>query len=197
MSSDALTGSIDLAATLAIGKPVHTEGLLAISPQLLIRRAEKLDTACTSLLAQALDRSELLLPAVLDPHDPEAIVVAKLEARLPFVVDGLTEHYWTNTDIERAKNRIDAAPLDPKWVQDLCYAAFAIGIASPRYVSQAITTARAASGQVPTEWWLPVMIFGCRALNNETRPPRFLPLTPQAPLHFNAWLKPREQWKPF
>ncbi len=143
MSLDALTGAIDLAATLAFGKPVHTEGLLATSPQLLIRRAEKLDTACTSLLAQALDRNQMLLLAILDPYDPEAILAAKLEARLPFVVDGPTEHYWTYSDIERARTKIKTALLDPKWVQDLCDAALAIGIASPRFVTQAVATARA------------------------------------------------------
>jgi magnesium chelatase subunit D len=143
MSSDALTGAIDLAATLAFGKPVQTEGLLATCPRLLIRRAEKLDVACTSLLAQALDRNELMLLAVLDSFDPDATLAAKLEARLPFVVDGPTEQRWTCADIANAKNRMEATPFDPKWVQDLCDAALAIGISSPRHVLQAVATARA------------------------------------------------------
>ena len=143
MTADALTGSVDLAATLAFGKPVHTEGLLSTHPQLLIRRAEKLDVTCTSLLAQALDRNEMVLIAVIDPYDDEAFLATKLEARLPFVVDGPAEPYWTSSDIECAKTRTGMAPIEAKWVQDLCSAALAIGISSPRFVSQAVATARA------------------------------------------------------
>ena len=143
MTADALTGSVDLAATLAFGKPVHTEGLLSTHPQLLIRRAEKLDVTCTSLLAQALDRNEMVLIAVIDPYDDEAFLATKLEARLPFVVDGPAEPYWTSSDIECAKARTGMAPIEAKWVQDLCSAALAIGISSPRFVSQAAATARA------------------------------------------------------
>ena len=143
MSADALTGSVDLAATLAFGKHVHTEGLLKAHPQLLVRRAEKLDVACTSLLAKALDQNQLMLIAVMDPYDEEAILAAKLEARLPFVVDEPAELHWTASDIERAKSKIETASIDPKWMQDLCNAAVAIGITSPRFVLQAVATARA------------------------------------------------------
>lgn len=143
MSADALTGSVDLAATLAFGKLIHIEGLLATHPRLLVRRAEKLDVACTSLLAQALDQNQLMLIAVMDPYDEDTFLAAKLEARLPFVVDGPAEPHWTNADIERAKKRVETAAIDPKWIQDLCDAAVAIGISSPRHVLQAVATARA------------------------------------------------------
>ena len=143
MSADALTGSVDLAATLAFGKPVHTEGLLASHPKLLVRRSERLDVACASLLAQALDRNELLLIAVIDPYDEDAFLAAKLEARLPFVVDGQVEPHWTIAEIEAAKNRIETTLIEPQWVQDMCNAALAIGISSPRFVVQAVATARA------------------------------------------------------
>ena len=145
MTAEALTGSVDLAATLAFGKPVHTAGLLATEPRLLVRRAERLDVACSSLLAQALDRNELLLIAVIDPYEEDAFLAAKLEARLPFVVDGSVEPYWTIADIQAAKNRAEKTAIDPKWVQDLCGAALAIGITSPRFVLQAVATARALS----------------------------------------------------
>ncbi len=143
MSEDALTGSVDLAATLAFGRPVHTEGLLITHRQLLVRRAEKLDVACTSLLAKALDQNQLMLIAVMDPYDEDAVLAAKLEARLPFVVDESAALHWTTADIERAKNKMETASIDPKWVQDLCSAALAIGISSPRFVLQTVATARA------------------------------------------------------
>ena len=143
MSAEALSGSVDLAATLAFGKPVYTEGLLATHPRLMVRRAEKLDVACTSLLAKALDQNQLLLIAVMDPYDADALLAEKLEARLPFVVDEPAELRWTSSDIQCAKNRIERTPVDPKWVRDFCSAALAIGISSPRFVLQAVATARA------------------------------------------------------
>ncbi len=143
MSAEALSGSVDLAATLAFGKPVYTEGLLATHPRLLVRRAEKLDVACTSLLAKALDQNQLLLIAVMDPYDADAFLAEKLEARLPFVVSEPAEPHWTSSDIKRAKNKIEKAAIDPKWVHDLCSAALTIGISSPRFVLQAVATARA------------------------------------------------------
>ena len=143
MSADALVGSVDLAATLALGKPIHTEGLLTTHPRLMVRRAEKLDVACSSLLAKALDQNQLLLIAVMDPYDPDAFLAEKLEARLPFVVDEPAELRWTSSDIKCAKNRIERTPIDPKWVGDLCSAALAIGISSPRFVLQAVAAAHA------------------------------------------------------
>ena len=151
MSAEALTGSVDLAATLAYGKPVHTEGLLTTHSRLLVRRAEKLDVACTSLLAQALDQNQLLLIAVMDPYDEDAFLAAKLEARLPFVVDEPAEAHWTISDIQSAKARMKATSIEPKWVQDLCNAALSIGISSPRFVSQAVATARALAALRDTQ----------------------------------------------
>ena len=143
LSIDALSGAIDLAATLAVGRPVHARGLLETHPRLLVRRAERLDTACTSQMAQALDRDELLLIASIDPHDEEAALAPKLEARLPFVVGGDAEPNWSISEIEQARKRLGAITIAPNHIKDLCDASLAIGIASPRSVLQAVTTARA------------------------------------------------------
>lgn len=145
MSSEALTGSIDLATTLALGKPVHTLGLLASHPKLLVRRAERLDFSCTSLMAQALDRGELLLFAEIDPHDTEAMLAAKLEERLAFCVEDKAEAYWLPVMISEAKSRLSKDMLDEKWLVEICKVAFAIGIESPRAVLQAVTTACAVA----------------------------------------------------
>ncbi len=142
ISADALTGTIDLASTLALGKPVQTEGLLATNPNLLVGRADRLDVACASLMSQALDRNELMLVAVMDPHDPDAQLAAKLEARLPFVVEGVAQNDWTQSTIADAKANLSATAIDTKLLQDLCNAGLAIGITSPRYVLQAVTAAR-------------------------------------------------------
>ena len=142
MSADALTGTIDLAATLALGRPIQTEGLLTTHPRLLVRRAERLDAACTSLMAAAFDRQALLLLAVMDPHDPESVLAAKLEERLPFRVEGQAARYWSAAMIASARARLGVQAIAPKLLGDLCHAALAIGITSPRAVVQAVTAAR-------------------------------------------------------
>ena len=143
LASDALTGSVDLAATLAFGKPVLTPGILAAEARLLIRRAERIDTACTSLMAAALDRKALLLVAVMDPHDEEAALSPKLEARMPFRVEGDAQPSWSVDDISRAKALLADDLVDSRWVTELCEAALSIGIASPRAVLQAVVAAKA------------------------------------------------------
>jgi magnesium chelatase subunit D len=143
LAVEALNGSVDLAATLALGKRVEAQGLLAVRPKLLVRRAERLDTACTSLMAQALDREELLLIAVMDFNDPDAALAAKLEARLPFRIEGEAEAYWTPAAIAAAKQSVTTITIEAKWIDELCAAALAIGIASPRNVLQAVAVARA------------------------------------------------------
>jgi magnesium chelatase subunit D len=145
LAADALTGSIDLAATLAFGKPVYTEGLLTTQPKLLVRRAERLDSACASLLAQALDRESLLLIAVMDVNDREATLAAKLEARLPFLVTSEAEPHWTWQAIADARLRMRGDDVDPRWINELCTAAFSIGITSPRAVLQTLKAARAVA----------------------------------------------------
>ena len=143
LAADALTGSLDLAATLALGRPVQTEGLLATHPNLLMRRAERLDAACTSLLAQALDQSAVLLIATVDPHDQDAVLAARLEERLPFQIETRAALHWTHEDIALAKRKRAKQIFDQTLLEDLCNAALAIGISSPRSVLQAVAAARA------------------------------------------------------
>ena len=143
LSSDALEGAVDLAATLALGKPVHAAGLLDTNPYMLVRRAERLDSACTSLMAQALDRNELLLIASIDLHDDDAVLAPKLEARLTFCVEGYAEPVWTYADILQATANLSRNSIEPRHIKDLCEASLSIGIASPRTVYQAVITSRA------------------------------------------------------
>ena len=143
LSSDALEGAVDLAATLAFGKPVHGAGLLYTNPYMLVRRVERLDAACTSLMAQALDRNELLLIACIDLHDDDAALAPKLEARLTFCVEDDAEPVWSNEDILLARANLSRNSIEPRYIKDLCEAALSIGIASPRTVYQAVITSRA------------------------------------------------------
>ncbi len=142
LNVEALTGTIDLAATLALGKPVLTAGLLAEHSRLWVRRAERLDTACASLMAQALDDHALMLVAVADLQGEEDSVAPKLSERMPFLVETLADQYWTSEDIALAKKALSHDDVDPKWVDQLCDVALSIGIASPRAVVQAVKAAR-------------------------------------------------------
>jgi magnesium chelatase subunit D len=145
LAADALTGSVDLAATLALGKPVHTAGLLAQEVRLLMRRAERLDAACASLMAQALDRQSLMLIAAIDFSDDDAVMAEKLAERLPFYVEGQVDAWWTAMDISAARDVMSVADVDDKWIRDLCGAALSVGVASPRAVLQAVGAARAVA----------------------------------------------------
>lgn len=142
LTADALTGSVDLAATLALGKPVQTFGLLDGEARLMVRRAERLDLTCVSLMARALDRDGLLLIAVMNPQDIDAVLAAKLEARLPFRIEGSGEAHWSSTQVAQAKTLLPSVTADIKWLQELCEVAVSIGIESPRAVLQAVAVAR-------------------------------------------------------
>jgi magnesium chelatase subunit D len=142
LAADALTGSIDLAATLAIGRPVQTQGLLIPQAKLLVRRADRLDTACASLMAQALDMRELMLIAATDLDDEDAALSQKLSERLPFQVNTKADAYWTAEDIELAKS-IVPNDMQQKWLANLCDVALSVGILSPRAVVQAVEVAQA------------------------------------------------------
>ncbi len=145
MTAEALTGSMDLATTLALGRPMYSEGLLTTNPILWVRRAERLDAACSSLLSHALDHRQILLMAVIDENDSDAVPPAKLEDRLPFRVFDQAEVHWTRDDIKNAQDIMVQQPLAQNFLEDLCNAAFAVGISSPRTLVQAIATARAVA----------------------------------------------------
>lgn len=142
LAADALTGSVDLAATLALGKPVLSEGLLARHSRFLLRRAERLDVTCTSLMSNALDRGTIMLIAAMNFQDEEAVLNPKLEARLPFRVEDMAQSYWSAEEIVQARAAMAGEEMDPQLIRDMCEVALSIGIGSPRTVLQAVTAAR-------------------------------------------------------
>jgi magnesium chelatase subunit D len=142
VSSDTLLGAIDLAATLATGRPVHTLGLLQQHPRLVLRRAERLDAACAAIIAKSLDDGELVLIAAIDAADADAALSPKLEARLSFFVSDAAQVLWTTSQINDAQQALPTVVLPEVMITQLCAAALAIGIASPRAVLQTVTTAR-------------------------------------------------------
>lgn len=93
--ADALDGGLDLAATLASGKPVMRPGLLAEIGDgiLLVPMAERLSQALSARLAAALDRGGPTLvlldesPPPEPGEPPEAVIAASLVERLAVHLD--------------------------------------------------------------------------------------------------------------
>lgn len=144
IAAEALEGSIDLAATLATGRPVRTTGLIAdgVEARLLIRRVERLDAACASLMARALDSGTLLLVASCDLDDADAIPAPRLAERLPFLVRDEAVARWTPEIIARARGLLQEAPFASGMLRELCQIAASVGIGSPRAILQCLVAAR-------------------------------------------------------
>jgi magnesium chelatase subunit D len=145
LQPDALTGALDLSATLAMGRPVHSPGLLLPNSQakLLLRRAASLDHSCASLMAHSIDRGELLLIAADRFSETDLTIAPKLEERLAFKVTGKAEKQWTLEELHLARMRLQGISIDARLIDELCEAALALGIPSPRPVLQAMQAAKA------------------------------------------------------
>jgi magnesium chelatase subunit D len=141
VNADVFTGALDLAATLALGKPVRAPGLLQTADvsHLLMRRVEALDAAVVSHLCEMLDNEQLVLAAVTSSDDQE--ISGRLADRLAFRVETESESCWSSEQIVAAR-QVDVQ-ASAQVLQDLCSAAVALGISSPRSVLHAVRSAQA------------------------------------------------------
>ena len=156
-----LCGGLDLAATLALGRPVAEVGLLqrADGGVLVLSMAERQSPAASAMVAAALERGVIEPPRgapgaaaparfcclALDeslPDDPG--LPAVLRERLAFEIDldGLplaaTEAPWpTQQAIRDAREKLAHLPVDEAAMQALCGLALGFGIASLRAPLQA------------------------------------------------------------
>lgn len=149
---DGLLGGLDLAATLAAGRPVAQAGLLAGADRgvIVVPMAERLEASTAARLAAALDtghagpdglaaRFGLVL---LDEGQGDEAVPAALADRLAFRID-------LDTVSPRIALGPDPEPGEPEPVEEtdpavlLCTLAEAFGIASPRAPILALRVARA------------------------------------------------------
>ncbi|MCJ2062336.1 magnesium chelatase subunit D [Methylobacterium sp. J-088] len=154
IGDDALLGGLDLAATLAAGRPVARAGLLAEADGgiVVVPMAERLPTGTASHLAAALDtgaasdrpaRFGLIL---LDEGAGDETVAEPLADRLAFRIDlsgiGLAALQADPPDPE-------PGPEAPDPVGDLCALAEAFGVASLRGPILAARVARRLAGDRP------------------------------------------------
>ncbi|XYD11538.1 magnesium chelatase subunit D [Methylobacterium sp. NMS12] len=154
IGDDGLLGGLDLAATLAAGRPVARAGLLAEADGgiVVVPMAERLAPGTASRLAAALDtgtaseRSARFGLILLDEGVADEAVAEALADRLAFRVDlsglGLAE---------AAAAEPEPAPgaPEPDPVGSLCALAEAFGIASLRGPILAARVARALAGDGP------------------------------------------------
>ena len=163
---DRLLGGLDLAATLAAGRPVAERGILAACDggALVLAMSERLPSATAGRIAAAMDAGEvavqrdgmdLRLPSRFgvvaldeglaeDEHTPRPIA-ERLAMHLALAADALPLPAAAAAAAAAGRARLDAVAADAPAVDAVCTVAAALGIASLRAPLQALRVARAAA----------------------------------------------------
>jgi len=163
IAEERLTGGLDLAATLLVGRPVLEPGLCALADgaALVVPMAERLTVGAAALLAQVLDERivrverdglSAVVPAaiallLLDESEPdEAQVSAALHDRVAFhatlpcaPVDGIA----SEAVVVRARALLPEVTSDDQALRTLVAVADALGVPSVRAPLFALRAARA------------------------------------------------------
>ncbi len=167
IGDDRLLGGLDLAASLAAGRPVAQRGLLAECDGgvAILTMAERVESACAAHLTAVLDQGEAVierdgvamrLPARLglvaldeglsaDEQAPETLL-DRLSFRIGLQDVRMPDLHQAPPDpaaVAQARGILGkAAPVDDAIIQGLCEAAEMLGIASPRAPILALRVAR-------------------------------------------------------
>jgi magnesium chelatase subunit D len=146
---DALLGGLDLAATLATGKPVAQRGLLAQSDGgiVLAAMAERMGVALSARLCAALDDGARIAVIALDEGaaDDEAPPPALLDRLALFVVPDAAAVEVNAQRVHEARERWRDVRASEELIEALVAAASALGVASSRASWQALCVARIAA----------------------------------------------------
>ena len=134
-----LNGGLDLAATLAAGRPVMATGLLdaAAGGAVVVPLAERIEADIAGALAAALDAGTVRAVLLDSSTDGEGVPAALLE-RVAFIVDGDADEATAT----RAGSPQHVAVTDAH-LHAIAAASAALGVGSPR---AALFTLRAAKG---------------------------------------------------
>jgi magnesium chelatase subunit D len=158
-SDDALLGGLDLAATLAQGRPVAERGLLAQADGGIVvaAMAERLSPARAALLAAALDgqatssATSIASVAVIaldegdteDEHPPTAL---KERLALHVTLEGAaTAEDVEAAQVQAARKRWRAVTIEPALLEAVVAAAAALGVDSSRTAWHAVVATRIAA----------------------------------------------------
>jgi magnesium chelatase subunit D len=169
-SDDRLLGGIDLPATLAAGRPVLQQGVLAAADggTLLVAMAERLSAAHAAHLCAALDQHAVRIERDgITAHTPTRFVVVALDEALPddtplspALADRLA--LWLDLTplshrslpaadaelqaaVQRARDTVAQVQVGEELVQALCAATLALGVDAPRAAWFAVRAARASA----------------------------------------------------
>jgi magnesium chelatase subunit D len=146
---DALLGGLDLAATLATGKPVAQRGLLAQAEGgiLVAAMAERMGVALAARLCASLDDGARIAIIALDEGsaDDEAPPAALLDRLALYVVPDAAAPSVDAQRAHAARERWREASASDEFIEALVAAAAALGVASSRASWQALCVARIAA----------------------------------------------------
>lgn len=145
VDDERLLGGIDIAASLAAGKPVETSGLLAEAAGgvLVVPMAERLDEGVAGRLAQALDERRVALVLLDDGLEPDDAPPAALAERLAFHCDLTHSREWRCDALNAGKPGKDV-PLNEEALNALAATAAALGVHSLRPLIHAVEVAARA-----------------------------------------------------
>ncbi len=141
-----LLGGIDIAASLAAGRPIETTGLLteAAGSALIVPMSERLDESTAGRLAQALDDRQVALVLLDDSVEADDAPPASLAQRAAFCCDLAASREWRGVTIEAARGDIrHVEPLDDEALTALAATAAALGVNGLRPLLFAGEAARA------------------------------------------------------
>jgi magnesium chelatase subunit D len=151
VDDERLLGGIDLAASLAAGKPVRQRGLIgeAAGGALIAGMAERMDAGVAGRLAQALDDGAAALVLLDDAVEAEEAPPVSLAERLAFFCDLAASRQWEGVALNPAKGSLaQVAPLDDAALKALAATAGALGVESLRAL---IFAGEAARGRAALE----------------------------------------------
>jgi magnesium chelatase subunit D len=157
IEDERLLGGIDIAATLATGRPVRQLGALQEieGGTLLLAMAERLPISTASRISLSMDEQKFSVIAMDESEADEPTIAACLRDRLAATID-LSDLNSSDVDFEELLfrdsldelvpaqicKRFYAQQLQDEHVELICNAAFVLGVDSPRAVIAAAKLAR-------------------------------------------------------
>ncbi|SIS68575.1 protoporphyrin IX magnesium-chelatase [Phaeovulum vinaykumarii] len=150
IGDDALYGGLDLAATLAAGRPVRGKGILAEPVAVVLAMAERAPSGLAARLGGALDGDGPCLIALDEGAGPEETLLPALADRLALFVD-LDEVVWSETQpiqmdaaaLQAARDRLPGIHVPADVPAQLARMGMVLGISSLRAPLLALAAARA------------------------------------------------------
>jgi len=143
VDDERLLGGIDIAASLAAGRPVETKGLLAEAEGavLIVPMAERMNEALAGRLAQALDDKRVALILLDDAREADEGPPLALMERLAFQCD-LTHSRERKASLKTGA-ALENAPLDDEALAAIAATGAALGVHSVRALIHTSAAARA------------------------------------------------------